>query len=85
MAKAAFFLSFLVLLASCAEKKEELGNGNDTGDITILARIEDYGNSVTRTVVENNKKVHWEQSDRLGVYGAQSQNCLLYTSPSPRD
>ena len=82
MAKAAFFLSFLVLLASCAEKKEELGNGNGTGDITILARIEDYGNSVTRTVVENNKKVHWEQSDRLGVYGAQSQNVLFtYSNP----
>ena len=82
MAKAAFFLSFLVLLASCAEKKEELGNGNDTGDITILARIEDYGNSATRTVVENNKKVHWEQSDRLGVYGAQSQNVLFtYSNP----
>ena len=85
MAKAAFFLSFLVLLVSCVENKEELGNGDGAGDITILARIEDYGNSVTRTVVENNKKVHWEQSDRLGVYGAQSQNVLFTYSTSQGD
>lgn len=85
MTKVTFFFLFLVLLASCTEKKEELGNGNGTGNISILARIENYGNSVTRTVVENNKKVHWEQSDRLGVYGMQSQNVLFTYSNSQGD
>lgn len=74
-----------MLLASCTEKKEELGNGNGAGNISILARIENYGNSATRTVVENNKKVHWEQSDRLGVYGMQSQNVLFTYSNSQGD
>ena len=52
----------------------------------ILGATGSIGSSLAKKLIESGDQVHLVGRDEAGISGlANELNCLLYTSPSPRD
>ncbi len=71
-------LSIAMILTGCTQETE-FGLSNVSGNYTLNAVIENGGQALSRTTVDENGRVLWSEADRIGVFGDKNTKNAPFT------
>ena len=71
-------LSIAMILTGCTQETE-FGLSNVSGNYTLNAVIENGGQALSRTTVDENGQVLWSEADRIGVFGDKNTKNAPFT------